>query len=38
MFNKLNDFFSIEDKSYKNYQKSKINREIRIEEYKSVMM
>lgn len=38
MFKNINNFFSIEDKSYKKYQKSKINQEIRIEEYKSVMM
>lgn len=35
MFDKINSFFSIEDKNYKKYRKDRFNQKIRIEEYRN---
>lgn len=35
---KINDFFIIENKFFKNYKKKNIKEEISIEEYRSEMM
>lgn len=35
---KINDFFTIESKFFKNYKKKNIKEEINIEEYRSELM
>ena len=38
MFDKINDFFSIENKDYKKLRKDKLHQNTRIEEYRSEIM
>ncbi len=38
MFNKINDFFSIESKDHQKYRKDRLHRNSIIEKYKSEIM
>lgn len=38
MFNKLNDFFAIENKEYKKHKREYLKQNIKIEEYKNELI